>query len=502
LSRLAGAAALLLALTLSSSAGVRADDTATPAPAAARSAVTHHVVHLANGEALAYTATAGTLTLRNDKNEPAANVFYVAYTTGDPKRPVTFLYNGGPGSASLWLQIGAFGPRRIVTSNTSAIPPGGGRLIDNPSTLLDTSDLVFIDPVGTGFSSLTGKGENKDFWGVDEDIHAFSQFIRLWIAANDRGNSPKFLLGESYGTFRSAGLVDALQKSGMSFNGVILLSSLLDYADDFGNAGDENIPDAFAIPSEAAVAWYQKKVPNPPADLSTFLDTARKFTSDEFLPALLRPSALDPQELTRLAQRLHGFIGLDADYLQRADLRVSPARFESELLRGDGQIVGRYDGRFTGNAMDRNSGRPEFDPSYEAVAPAFITAFIAYAKTELNWRSDQMYRALPPDVVNNWNFRRSGFFGRVLAPTVIPDLREAMHTNPNLRVFAANGLFDLATPFYTTEYELANVGLDPAVRARISLGYYPSGHMIYLNDDALHALRADLSRFYAAAIAR
>jgi carboxypeptidase C (cathepsin A) len=496
LSRLAGAAALLLALAFSSSGGVRAQDTAT----AARSVVTHHVVHLANGEAITYTATAGTLTLRNDKNEPAANVFYVAYTTGDRKRPVTFLYNGGPGSASLWLQIGAFGPRRIVTSNTSAIPPGGGRLIDNPSTLLDTSDLIFIDPVGTGFSSLTGKGDNKDFWGVDEDIRAFSQFIRRWVAANDRGDSPKFLLGESYGTFRSAGLVDALQKSGMSFNGVILLSSLLDYADDFGNSGDENIPDAFAIPTEAAVAWYHKKVPDAPADLSTFLDAARHFTSEEYLPFVLRPTPPDPQDLTRLAQRLHGFIGLDADYLLRADLRVSAARFESELLRSDGQITGRYDGRFAGNAMDRNAGRPEFDPSYEAVAPAFITAFIAYAKTELNWRSDQLYRALPPDVVNSWNFRRRGFFGRVLAPTVIPDLREAMHTNPDLRVFAANGLFDLATPFYTTEYELANVGLDPAVRARITLGYYPSGHMIYLNEDALRSLRADLSRFYATAV--
>ena len=496
--RAAGALALLLALAFSSPHGVRADDPATPPPSMlARSVVTHHVVHLANGEVLAYTATAGTLTLRNERNEPTANVFSVAYTTGDRKRPVTFLYNGGPGSASLWLHIGAFGPRRIVTSNTSSIPPAGGGLVDNPSTLLDTSDLVFIDPVGTGYSSVTGKGTDKDFWGVDEDIRAFSQFIRRWIAANDRASSPKFLLGESYGTFRSAGLVDRLQNDGMAFNGVILLSSLLDYADDFGNPGDENIPDAFAIPSEAAVAWYHKKVPDPPADLQSFLDAARRFTSEEYLPAVLRPAPPDAQTQTRLAQRLHSFIGLDPDYLLRANLRVSTARFEGELLRAEGQITGRYDGRFAGSAMDRNAGEPEFDPSYEAVAPAFITTFTAYAKTELNWRTDQMYRALPGDVVDNWNFRRRGFFGRVLAPTVIPDLREALHTNPNLRVFAANGLFDLATPFYATEYELANVGLDPAVQARITLGYYASGHMIYLNDVALRALRADLSRFYA-----
>jgi carboxypeptidase C (cathepsin A) len=464
--------------------------------------VTHHVVHLTGGEALPYTATAGTLTLRNEHDEPVANVFYVAYTTGDRRRPVTFLYNGGPGSASLWLHIGAFGPRRIVTSNTSSMPPAGTKLVDNPATLLDTSDLVFIDPVGTGYSTVTGKGTDKDFWGVDEDIRAFSQFIRRWVAANDRANSPKFLLGESYGTFRSAGLVDRLQNDGMSFNGVILLSSLLDYADDFGNPGDENVPDAFAIPSEAAVAWYHKKVPNPPADLTTFLDAARRFTNDVYLPFVLRPVPPDADAQARLAEQLHAFIGLDTDYLLRANLRISTTRFEGQLLRGEGQVTGRYDGRFAGSAMDRNAGEPEFDPSYEAVAPAFMTAFTAYAKTELGWHTDQLYRALPGDVVNNWNFRRRGFFGRVLAPTVIPDLREAMHTNPNLRVFAANGLFDLATPFYATEYELANVGLDPAVRARITLGYYPSGHMIYLNNDALRALRADLGRFYQTAAAR
>lgn len=486
MNRAARAAAFLLALALSASGSVRADDT--PAPAIpARSSVTRHVVHLANGGALAYTATAGTLTLRNDRNEPTADVFYVAYTSGDHQRPVTFLYNGGPGSASLWLHIGAFGPRRLVAN----------RLVDNPYTLLDATDLVFIDPVGTGYSAATGKGADKDFWGVDEDIAEFGQFIRRWIAANDRAGSPKFLLGESYGTFRSAGLVDQLQKGGMAFNGVILLSTLLDYADDFGNPGDENVPDAFAVPSEAAVAWYHKKVPDPPADLQTFLAAASRFASEEYLPAIMRVDPPDAQAQARLAQRLHDFIGLDPDYLLRANLRVSPARFEAELLRAEGQITGRFDGRFAGNAPDRNAGSPAFDPSYEAIAPAFTTAFATYAKSELNWRTDRPYRALPGDVVSNWNFRRRGFFGRVLAPTVIPDLREALHVNPNLRVFAASGLYDLATPFYTTEYELANVGLDPAVRARITLGNYPSGHMIYLDDDALRALRADLGRFYA-----
>ncbi len=475
---------------------MRADDSP------ARSVVTHHTVRLASGDALAYTATAGTLTLRNDRNEATANVFYVAYTTGDKKRPVTFLYNGGPGSASLWLHIGAFGPRRIAPSSANG-PAQNAKLADNPATLLDISDLVFIDPVGTGYSTITGKGTNAQFWGVDEDIRAFSQFIRRWVSTNDRGASPKFLLGESYGTFRSAGLADRLQNAGTTIDGVILLSSLLDYADDFGHPGDENLPNAFAIPSEAAVAWYHKKVPNPPPDLQTFVDAARKFTSDEYVPAILRPAQLDAATQQRLAQRLHSFIGLDADYLLRANLRVSPGRFESELLREDGQIIGRYDGRVAGSPTDRNAGEPSFDPSYEAVAPSFITAFTSYAKTELAYRSDSMYKALPGDVVANWNFRRGGdFYGRVLAPSVISDLRHALHVNPNLRVFAGSGLFDLATPFYTTDYEMANLGLDPAVRARLTLAYYPSGHMIYLTSEALTALRADLGRFYASAIPR
>jgi carboxypeptidase C (cathepsin A) len=497
LRRAALAAALLLALGWAPAATVRAQDAPPAAAARARSVVTRHTVHLANGEALAYTATAGTLTLRNEHNEPTANVFYVAYTTGDRKRPVTFAYNGGPGSASLWLNIGAFGPRRIVMSNTSSVPPAGGGVTDNPATLLDATDLVFIDAVGTGYSTIVGKGTNAQFWGVDEDLAAFAQFIHRWVSANDRTASPKFLAGESYGSFRSAGLVNRLQKDGMPVSGVILLSSLLDYADDFGTPGDRNLPDAFAIPSEAAVAWYHKKVPNPPPDVQTFVNAARKFTSDEYVPAILRPGPLDPQTQARLTQRLHDFIGLAPAFLTSADLRISSDRFQRELLRDEGKVTGRYDGRFAASAAGRHASDNAFDPAYEAVEPAFGAAFSAYAKTELGWRTGHTYRVLPGEIVENWNFRRSGFYGRVLAPTVIPDLREALRANPSLRVFVGSGLFDLATPLYATEYELANVALDPAARARITVGYYHSGHMIYLSDDALHALRSDLGRFYS-----
>ena len=472
-------------------------------PALARSVVTRNAVRLADGSSLAYRATASTLVLRDEHDAPTANVFSTAYTTGDRTRPITFCYNGGPGSASLWLHLGAFGPRRIVTSNASFIPPAPYRLEDNASTLLDLTDLVFIDPVGTGYSTLAGKATTKDFWGVDEDLRAFSQFIRRWLAANDRSNSPKFLLGESYGTFRSAGLADRLQQDGVAVNGVILLSTLLDYADDFsGGAGSDNLVDAFAIPSEAAVAWFHKKVPDPAPDVATAAARARAFTRDIYLPAVLRATPLADDERRQLADQLHGVIGLDPAFLLRADLRVGKERFESELLRSDGRVIGRYDGRYAGVALDHNGSEPDFDPSFEAVAPAFTAVFAAYATTVLEWKSDQLYRVLPSEVSDQWNFKRDGFLGRVLAPSVIDDLREAMHTNPSLHVFSANGWYDLATPFYGTEYELANVGLDPSVARRISFGYYPSGHMIYLNPDALRTLRADLTTFFRTALIR
>jgi carboxypeptidase C (cathepsin A) len=479
----------------------RADAPANP-PALERSVVTQGSVRLATGASLAYTATASTLVLRDAHEQPTANVFSTAYTTGDATRPVTFCSNGGPGSSSVWLHIGGLGPRRVVTSSATFTPPAPYRLDDNASTLLDVTDLVFIDPVGTGYSTLAGNGTTKDFWGVDEDLRAFSQFIRRWLRANGRSNSPKFLLGESYGTFRSAGLADRLAQDGVAVNGVVLLSTLLDYADDFSDGDGANLVDAFAIPSEAAVAWYHHKVPNPAPDVATAAARARAFTDATYLPAMLRPQPPDAAERARLANELHDLIGIDAAYLLRANLRLSKDRFESELLRAEGRVIGRYDGRFAGVAIDHNGSDPDYDPSYEAVAPAFTAAFAAYASATLGWKTNELYRVLPGDVGSQWNFKRDGSSNLVEAPNVIGDLREAMHTNPNLRVFSGNGWYDLATPFYGTEYELANVGLDPSVAARITFGYYPSGHMIYLDDTALQTLHADLATFYRTTLAR
>ena len=487
---------MMLAMVIAAAAAV-----ASPAPTAlpaVRHVATHHTVRLASGALLAYTATAGTLLLRNDKGEPTASIFSVAYTTGDKTRPVTFVYNGGPGSASLWLHLGAFGPRRIVTTNATFIPPPPYQLEDNPQTLLDTTDLVFIDPVGTGYSVSGGAGTDKDFWGIDEDLREFSQFIRRWVAENGRANSEKFLLGESYGTFRSAGLADRLQQDGTAVNGVILISSLLNYGDAFGAPGDANVSDALALPSEAAVAWYHHAVPNPAPDVPTAVERARAFVHAEYLPMLFASTPLTAEERAHMAARMHELIGLDPAYLLRANLRVTPERFEAELLRDRGEIVGRYDGRYAATSIDHNAGEPDFDPSYEAVSPAFNAMITAYVSSELGWSDDRLYRGLTGEPGNAWNFVRKGY--EALASTVVPDLREAMHTNPNLHVFAACGWYDLATPLGIIEYELANVGLDPGGRARTSFGYYPSGHMIYLNAAALRSLRSDLRGFYAATL--
>jgi carboxypeptidase C (cathepsin A) len=480
----------------------RADDAPNP-PAVARSVVTRDSVTVASGATIAYNATASTLVLRDDHDAPTASIFSVAYTTGDRARPVTFCSNGGPGSSSVWLHVGAFGPRRIVTSTATFAPPAPYRLENNAQTLLDQTDLVFVDPVGTGYSTLAGKATSGDFWGVDQDIAAFVQFIRRWLVENGRSDAPVFLAGESYATLRNAGLAKSLHDQGIAVSGVVSISTILDFADDFADDGPSGtLVDAFAIPTEAAVAWYHKRAGAQAPDLETAIERAAAFTRETYLPALLSPAPLADAERAQIADRLHDLIGLDPAYVLRADLRVAKERFESELLRAQGRVIGRFDGRFAGAAIDRNGSDPDYDPSYEAVAPAFTAVFSAYASSALRWKADRLYRVLPGEISGAWNYRRGGFTGKILAPSTIGDLREAMHTNPSLRVFLAAGSYDLATPFYGAELELADVAREAGVAARVTTRRYPSGHMIYLNPDALVSLRADLATFFRASPAR
>jgi carboxypeptidase C (cathepsin A) len=457
------------------------------------------------GRSIRYTATAGNVLIRDDKeNKPNASVFYVAYTAqrgrNDAQRPVTFFYNGGPGSPSVWLHMGSVAPVRVESASAEATAPPPYHLVPNAYSLIDRSDLVFIDAVGTGWSTPVGKGKGKDFWGVDEDLDAFAKAITRYVTVNQRWNSPKFLFGESYGTTRSAALVNKLQGDGMSFNGVVLLSSILNYG-----ANSPGLDQSYvgAMPTLAAIAWYHDKASNKPADLHAFLDEARAFAAGEYSTALAKGQNLAPAELDAVAAKLSRFTGLSAQYLKEADLRVSQSRFRKELLRDERRTLGRYDGRYEGIDLDAAGENPEFDPSSTAITGAYIAAFNHYAEDTLKWSSDTPYVRTGPDIIKDWDWKHaqpgSRFPQRV--PYVAADLARAMRENPKLQVLSANGWFDLATPFFATEYDISHMQLDASLRGNVTFTYYPSGHMVYLNLDALKQFKADLDRFYDHALA-
>ena len=475
-------------------------------PAAAadpQPAITRHSVTL-GGRAIAYTAKAGTITLKNDAGEPIADVFSVAYTAdgADARtRPVTFIWNGGPGSSSMWLHMGSYAPVRVDVPSNGVAPRPDAPLVPNADSLLDTSDLVFIDAIGTGYSRITGKGDGKMFFGIDEDAKAFTSFIRDWLGENNRWSSPKFLFGESYGTTRAANVVNRLQNAGVGVDGVVLLSSVLDYnaLDNNQGPGEDEQYVSF-LPTEAAVAWYHHKVAGNPPDLARFLEGVRTFAGGPYAQALMRGDQLDAATRAGIVAKLHDYTGLDAAYVERANLRIDPSRFEHELLHATGEITGRLDGRYQGYEEDRTGDSASYDPtSDDTLSDAFVSDFSHYVRNDLNYKADRPYLGTNYGLVGaHWNFRRLDH--RPVAPNVAGDLRNALIKNPYLHVFAANGYYDLATPFYGTEYTLAHLGLPQALRPHITYGYYPSGHMVYLNGEARHAFKTDLARFYREAM--
>ena len=466
-----------------------------------KSSVTKHDLNL-NGQTLHYTATAGTLLIRDGEDDhPYGSIFYVAYTLdgADPTtRPVTFLYNGGPGSATLWLHMGSFGPMRIETDSPDATGPAPYHLVPNQYSLLDKSDLVFIDAPLTGFSTAVGKGTDKDFRGVDQDIKAFDKFIIRYITVNNRWNSPKYLFGESYGTPRSAGLSDALEEDGVYVNGVVLLSSILNFADGSPGLDEEYIG---TLPSYAAIAWYHDKVQNKPADIKTWVAQARTFADGEFAAALREGDQISPEQLNAVATKMSQFTGLSVQYLKDANLRVNPSRFRKELMREDGDILGRYDARFEATDVDNAGEFPGFDPSDTGITGAFVAAFHNYLVNDLKYDTTETYHTqsiseVPWDEHHRMPGMRFGYGGRGGAPYLAGDLADAMRKDPKMKVFSANGYFDLATPFHITEYDLAQTMLAPALAKNIEFGYYPSGHMVYLNVEALKEFKHDLAGFY------
>ncbi|MBS0487898.1 MAG: peptidase S10 [Proteobacteria bacterium] len=476
-----------------------------------KSVVTSHNVTI-NGRSYAYKATAGTLIIRNEKGEPDASVFYVAYTVGDGKdslqRPVTFLYNGGPGSSSIWLHMGSFAPVRIETASPNATPPAPYHLVPNADSLLDKTDLVFVDAIGTGYShGIADEKDKKDkdanpdkrFWGTDQDIDAFGRFVQRYITKYDRWNSPKFLFGESYGTPRSAGLVKWLADNGIACNGVVLLSSILNYAEHLPGL---DINYVNYLPSYAAIAWYHDKLPNKPATLEPFLTQVRDFARGDYQVALSKGAALSDAERDAIAEKLHMYTGLGVQYLKEANLRVNPGRFRKELLRGEGLTMGRYDARFEGVDSDSAGENPETDASDTAISGAFTAAFNDYLARELKYPSDVPYK-VSAGAIRVWDWKHktpgTGFMSTVPLPIMVGDLGYAMRENPHLKVLSANGWFDLATPFFATEYDLAHLGLDAKLRNNVTFTYYPSGHMVYLNVDALKQFKSDLAKFYDSA---
>jgi carboxypeptidase C (cathepsin A) len=470
---------------------MRPAQAADPAPV-----VTHHTIAL-GGKPLAYTARAGTSVLRNAEGDEIARVFAVSYTADGADvrtRPVTFFWNGGPGTATMWLHIGSYGPVRVAVPSNAALPPPGTPLAPNPESMLDVSDLVFIDAVGTGYSQITGKGTPKTFYGIDEDAQAFDQIIRDWTTENNRWGSPKFLFGESYGTMRAATVVAKLQADGMAVNGVILLSSALDYnALDIGQGPGEDYSNVAFLPSLAAVAWYHKALPSMPADLDELVSEVRAFAIGPYADALMRGDALDPVTRRGIVAKLHAYTGLDEAYIDRAELRIDPSRFEHELAASRGLVIGRVDARYQGPELDRTGDSASYDPSFsDAMTGAYVAAFTRYVRDDLGFKVDRPYIG-GARIYNQWNFRRTN---SIVAPNGARDIRDAMTKNPYLRVFSVNGYYDLATPFFGTEYTLNHLGLDPSLRSHVSYGFYRSGHMIYHNDDARRALKTDLVRFY------
>ena len=445
------------------------------------------------GARIAYTATAGETYLKAADGTPRAAIFSVAYVKQgprDPNRPVTFLFNGGPGSGSVWLHMGAFGPKRVGIPS-DARDDGGPPypLLDNPDSLLDVTDLVFIDPVGTGFSHALGKTDPKEFWGVTADAKAVAEFIRLWLNENGRWNAPKYLGGESYGTTRSAAVVNELEGlyNDVSLNGVILISTVLDFAAGADAPGNELSP-MLNLPSMAATALFHGKAQG--ASVEAFVEEARQFALGPYATALLKGQKLPAAERATIRRELARFTGLTEQYLDRADLRVEPARFYKELLRDRGLTVGRLDSRYTGRDYDSAGETPDNDPSFYGIDAGYTAAINAHVRETLGYRTDRSYVTIGN--VGPWDWRLGQGRDRDAYLNVTPYLGKAMRENSGLRLFVGQGYYDFATPFFAAEYALTRTGVP---QDRVAYRYYGSGHMMYVRDDDRSALSRDVRAF-------
>lgn len=452
----------------------------------AQPAITHHQLNI-NGQVVNYTATAATLPIRNATSEAAEGEMFFIYYSKDgaadaSKRPLMFLFNGGPGSAAVWLHMLGFGPKRVNLNPDGTAPPPPYVYKDNPNTLLDQADLVFIDPIGTGYSRPATPADGAKHWGMENDVASVAEFMRLFLSRYERWASPKYILGESYGTYRAAELASYLIDRGIGFNGVILLSSLFEDSSRAGDSGDVNFMPTFIL-----TAWYHKRLPPDLQQLSVqeIAKRAEEFASGEYATALYQGARLRAEQRQKVIADISRYTGLSKTFIENNDMRVSLPRFMTELLREKGLVVGRLDGRMTAFAADAGAVQPPFDPADANVAKAVVPVFEDYVRTQLNYKTDRIYY-VSRGGIGNWPGIREG----------APAMENAFARNPYLRLFVVEGYFDLATIYYGFEWSLAHLRISPQVRARnITVGRYQSGHMIYTDATALQELRSDLRKW-------
>ena len=458
-----------------------------------RSSVTRHSITL-DGQKVDYTATAGNYLLKAEDGTPKASVFFVAYTRDGMKdpadRPVTFSFNGGPGAAAVWVQMGAFGPRIVERTDEGMGTRPPGRLVDNESSLLDVTDLVFIDPVSTGYSRAVPGVDAKAYHGIKQDIESVGEFIRLWITRNQRWASPKFLAGESYGTTRSAGLAEFLQsRFGMDLNGIVLVSSVLNWQAILFAPGND-MPYVLYLPTYAATAAYHKKLaPELTGDLDKTLREVEEFATHDYAEALMEGDSLPAARRQEIAARVARYTGLPVDYVLRANLRIEIQRFCKELLRGEGKTVGRFDSRYTGWDLDSAGENPEYDPADAMNGTAYVSMLNDYLRRELGYKDDHVYDAQAqvfPWSTDGYEFRY---------PYLGEALRHAMVQNPDLQVLVASGHYDLATPFFDAVYTANHLGLPAELRGHMKLTTYEAGHMMYVRRADHQKLKKEIADF-------
>lgn len=459
------------------------------------------------GKTLNYTATAGTIILKEEVEEddgeiakPKASIFFIAYTLDDvsevSQRPLTFSFNGGPGSSSVWLHLGVLGPRRVLLDEEGFAQSPPYRLVNNDHSILDVTDLVFIDPVSTGYSRAVPGEKPQQFHDFKIDIESVGEFIRLYTTRYKRWSSPKFLIGESYGTTRAAGLSGFLQdRHGMFLNGIMLVSSILNFQDarfDIGN----DLPNILFLPSYTATAWYHKKLPKElQEDLQSTLEEVEAFAMGEYTLALMKGDKLPETEREKIVSKLIRYTGLSREYIEQTNLRIEIYRFTKELLRDQGLSAGRLDSRFTGSDRDAAGEKPEYDPSYINIQGPYTACLNDYVRSELEFESDLPYEILTGRVLP-WNYDK--YQNQYV--NVAETLRASMTKNPHLKVFVANGYYDLATPYFATRYTFNHLGLNESLQGNISMSYYKAGHMMYIHQPSLVQLKSDLAQFIHTAI--